>query len=213
MWRYYYHRVNIKLYESILILFFAYLLGILFVFTTTFSYTLHSNTLQQIIFISILGITAVSTLYFVKKEAIFNILAIEKIKLSRLILFTLPVFIYLPIDYFLTTKVGYSPRLENINILGICIIYLLLTPVIEELCFRGILQSGFMNTKLWPILSFLTISIIWSLDHVTGSNYESVSIILFGVILSFIRYYSKSIYPCITSHFIVNLFWVIRYVS
>lgn len=91
---------------------------------------------------------------------------------------------------------------SNINHQIIIILCMALIPAIgEELFFRGVLQK-ILSEKIDFHVAILVASILFSLFH-----FELVAFFyrfLFGVILGYLYYYTKNIFPSILLHFINN---------
>ena len=91
---------------------------------------------------------------------------------------------------------------SNINHQIIIILCMALIPAIgEELFFRGVLQK-ILSEKIDYHVAILVASLLFSLFH-----FELVAFFyrfLFGVILGYLYYYTKNIFPSILLHFINN---------
>ncbi|PIZ75737.1 hypothetical protein COY05_03295 [Candidatus Peregrinibacteria bacterium CG_4_10_14_0_2_um_filter_38_24] len=110
---------------------------------------------------------------------------------------------------------------SNFNIGIIAFVIVLIIPLIEEILFRGLLQSYLMETikaksseflqkykNLIVIISTATIYALLTVALFGGFN-KILPIFVFGLIASAITIKSKSLYPAIIFHILKNLSWII----
>lgn len=82
--------------------------------------------------------------------------------------------------------------------------FIILTPIIEEFIYRGILFSEINNNTSFP-LAIIASSIIWGLMHTS----QFIGVFIFGILLAFLYERTKSLLSCIIVHSIVNTIYVI----
>lgn len=76
-----------------------------------------------------------------------------------------------------------------------------ITPLVEEMFFRGILHQG-LEKRLGFIGGALFSSFIFALAHVDFTLY--IPIFLLGFIFAFLVHHTRSLWPAIAAHFLVN---------
>ena len=79
-------------------------------------------------------------------------------------------------------------------------------PVAEEFLFRGFLLSALAKSRLgfWPSAMFSTIA--WALLHFHQPWYALVSTIIFGLMVSFAIWRTGSLWTCIMTHCLYNVY-------
>ena len=101
--------------------------------------------------------------------------------------------------------IGYSGT--NFAELGIYITLFFLTPLMEELIYRGLLQHAFFKHSRFG-LDLLLPSILFALPHFSSLP-SLLDILVFatsGIIFASLTRYTKSIYPSYAVHVINNIF-------
>lgn len=84
---------------------------------------------------------------------------------------------------------------------------ILLSPFVEELLFRGVIQDG-LARRFGTVTGLLASSMLFGLCH--GAVLESTSAFLFGVAVGFLFARTRSLVPCFALHLANNLLaaWV-----
>jgi CAAX protease family protein len=79
-----------------------------------------------------------------------------------------------------------------------------LTPIGEEILFRGFLFRGWQQTPrdVWPVI--VATSLLWALIHVQYDWYVISQIFIFGLLLGWIRWASGSVILTILLHALIN---------
>jgi uncharacterized protein len=91
---------------------------------------------------------------------------------------------------------------SSIHMIIIMILGTLGAGIVEELTFRGLIQSSF-HRKYKPALAILLTSALFGLIHF--NVVQGISTFLIGLLLGIITYKSESIYPAIIAHISNNL--------
>jgi membrane protease YdiL (CAAX protease family) len=79
----------------------------------------------------------------------------------------------------------------------------LLGPLLEELLFRGYILKTWMQSKLGPLRAGVLVSLLWALIHLQYDAYDMFWVFLLGLLLSWSRLKTESIYPPLLLH----VFW------
>lgn len=82
----------------------------------------------------------------------------------------------------------------------------IITPLVEEMFFRGIIHRG-LEKRLGFIVGALLSSLIFALAHVDYTLY--IPIFILGFIFAFLTHHTRSLWPSVTAHFLVNSFAVL----
>ena len=79
-----------------------------------------------------------------------------------------------------------------------------LTPIGEEIMFRGFLFRGWLRAPrdAWPVI--IVISLLWALIHVQYDWYVIGQIFVFGLLLGWLRWASGSVILTILLHALIN---------
>lgn len=77
----------------------------------------------------------------------------------------------------------------------------IITPVVEEIFFRGIIHQGF-EKRLGFIGGALLSSLVFGLAHVDYTLYFPTFVL--GFIFAFLVHHTRSLWPAIAAHFLVN---------
>ena len=75
-------------------------------------------------------------------------------------------------------------------------------PIIEEICFRGIMLGGLLKTRCRPWLAILISALLFALLHGLGANF--VTALLFGILVGWLYWRTGSIIPGIIIHITNN---------
>jgi membrane protease YdiL (CAAX protease family) len=83
---------------------------------------------------------------------------------------------------------------------------LLTAPILEELVFRGFLQSA-LYRYFAPLSAVFLTSVVFALLHTaySGNLLAIVYVGSLGLLFSFVRYRSGSLYPCMVGHLFNNI--------
>ena len=111
-------------------------------------------------------------------------------------------------DFFLKL-IDYQPKAQNVEKLfsgdfSLTAAYLMLVysaPVWEEIVFRGILQESFQKV-LSPAVSIIICGLIFGLVHADMD--QLVPLVMLGWVFGWMYYRSKSVFPSILAHSLVN---------
>lgn len=71
-------------------------------------------------------------------------------------------------------------------------------PLIEEICFRGIVLDGLLKTRCRPWLAILISALLFALLHGLGANF--VTALLFGILVGWLYWRTGSIIPGLIIH-------------
>ncbi len=77
----------------------------------------------------------------------------------------------------------------------------LITPVVEEMFFRGIIHRG-LERRLGFVGGALLSSLVFALAHVSYTLY--IPIFILGFMFAFLAHHTRSLWPSIIAHFAVN---------
>lgn len=83
--------------------------------------------------------------------------------------------------------------------------FIVAAPLFEEFFFRGFLFVGIQNSKLGFSGAAIITSVLWASIHLQYDIYGITQIFLAGLLLSYARIRSGSLYPCIIMHSLMNL--------
>lgn len=92
-------------------------------------------------------------------------------------------------------EMGFITGLFSVVMIG------LFVPIAEETMFRGVLQTK-LTQKFGPFLSILLTSFIFAIYHVDLVSFAVIFIM--GLLLGWLRYYFKSVWPAILLHALRN---------
>jgi len=86
---------------------------------------------------------------------------------------------------------------------------ILIGPVGEEICFRGVLQQALKKSRLGQVGAIIVVSIFWTADHYGFSGGVGlIATFLFGCLLGYMREKSRSIAPSVMMHMLINSLWL-----
>ena len=71
-------------------------------------------------------------------------------------------------------------------------------PIIEEICFRGLVLGGLLKTRCRPWLAILISALLFALLHGLGANF--VTALLFGILAGWLYWHTGSIIPGLIIH-------------
>lgn len=77
----------------------------------------------------------------------------------------------------------------------------ILAPIAEEILYRGILLRGMLKMRWYPWIAIPMSALLFSIMH--GTTYQTIDIFPFGIIVGWLYWRTKSLYPGIFMH-IVN---------
>ena len=122
--------------------------------------------------------------------------------------------IYNRLGYFLSKLFCESSKELNfllINEINLVFSFILLSPIVEELLFRGIILNGLLNSSKNRIVSVIFTSILFSLIHIKGFGFcnvlNIVDTFIFSIIVSCFYVKTKNVYYAIIFHMVYNLTW------
>ena len=75
-------------------------------------------------------------------------------------------------------------------------------PIMEEICFRGLILDGLLKTRCRPWLTILISALLFALLHGLGANF--VTAMLFGILVGWLYWRTGSIIPGIIIHITNN---------
>ena len=75
-------------------------------------------------------------------------------------------------------------------------------PIMEEICFRGLILDGLLKTRCRPWLAILISALLFALLHGLGANF--VTAMLFGILVGWLYWRTDSIIPGIIIHITNN---------
>lgn len=75
-------------------------------------------------------------------------------------------------------------------------------PIMEEICFRGLILDGLLKTQCRPWLAILISALLFALLHGLGANF--VTAMLFGILVGWLYWRTGSIIPGIIIHITNN---------
>jgi len=81
-----------------------------------------------------------------------------------------------------------------------------ITPVVEEIFFRGIIHQG-LEKRMGFLAGALLSSFIFALVHIDFTLY--IPIFILGFLFAFLIHHTRSIWPCVAAHCLVNSLAVI----
>jgi membrane protease YdiL (CAAX protease family) len=93
------------------------------------------------------------------------------------------------------------------------IVFVLLAPVSEEVCFRGVFQQAMLRSGLNGALAISLTSAVWAFDHFGSGVLGVVSTFIFGCLLGVVREKSGSIFPPILMHGCINFMWILVWIA
>jgi len=206
----------LKKYLKLSVLFVSFhLLGFLFYFsfisTNLFFEEKGNETMSK--FIILLFELCLITIFLFKSDLLKKGISFSKtpmlIDISRMFL-VLIIYIFFVVTntifFYYKHNVVSSPIFFSLGIINT----LILAPIIEETIYRGIMINYLLPTnqnKKWHIiLSFVFISLLFSLMHNNFEYYHFTHLLLFSLIISTFYYYQRNIYTVILFHSLFNLF-------
>lgn len=83
-------------------------------------------------------------------------------------------------------------------------------PLFEEILFRGFLFEGLCHSPVGFITSAIITSALWASIHLQYGLYEIVIIFLVGLLLSYAKLKTGSLYTPIAMHSLMNLFAIVE---
>ena len=187
--------------QSLILFFVPFLFCAPFVFIKKlnwFSETIFSITLFGIYFLILI------IFYYFKnnKSIYFNYKINKTLILFISIIITFQIGIHIPLNLYLNSF--FNPEISNKNELLILspLIALIITAIIEEFIFRGIILKGYLM-KFKAKKAIIISSIFFSLIHFNFSQIPGALIL--GITTGYIYYYTRSVGMTIILHIIYNI--------
>ena len=78
----------------------------------------------------------------------------------------------------------------------------ILAPIAEEILYRGILLRGMLKMRWYPWIAIPMSALLFSIMH--GTTLQTINILPFGIILGWLYWRTKSLYPGIFMHIVNN---------
>jgi len=78
-------------------------------------------------------------------------------------------------------------------------------PMYEELLFRGFVFKGLLESKAGAIGAVMITGLVWAVLHLQYDIAQVVWIFVFGVVLGLARLNTRSIFPSVIMHSVMNL--------
>lgn len=78
-------------------------------------------------------------------------------------------------------------------------------PITEEVFFRGFFLEGFRRSRMGNTGAVVVTALMWASLHLQYDLYDIGSILLFGLLLGAVRLKSRSLWPCLAMHSLLNL--------
>ncbi|HEY3297147.1 MAG TPA: CPBP family intramembrane glutamic endopeptidase [Armatimonadota bacterium] len=85
------------------------------------------------------------------------------------------------------------------------ILLIVTAPITEEIVFRGFLLEGFRRSRMGNIGAVVVTAIMWGSLHLQYDIYNVGIIVATGLLLGAVRLKSRSLWPCIAMHSLMNL--------
>lgn len=161
------------------------------------------------------GVIVVALLFFLMKKTIICYCKFKKIgfkSIVNIIIFTIGISVFM--NLFSTLLILIFPNYKEVSniFLGLhnsilqLFIIIVLTPIFEEMLFRGIIL-GYLRKNHNIIFSVIVQSLIFAL--VQGHILRDVYVFISGIILGFLYYFIDSLYGCIIFHSFFNLLGIL----
>lgn len=166
-----------------------------------------------VIVISILDAFIVLFYWNISRYSIFSLLHINRQTISYIFM---GILVLVPLIFINVVYHGALIRFFGVNAqelkdpfitagygFGLIVVFECLMPAVwEEIAFRGLIQ-GKLNEVIRPTEAIFLTAILFAIIHVDVFSW--FYLFLFGVVLGFMRLRSKSLWPCVVSHFLHNL--------
>ncbi len=85
--------------------------------------------------------------------------------------------------------------------IAVCVV----APFYEEIWIRGFMYKGFINSGLGIVGTFVVTSMFWAVQHIQYQLFGIAIIFAFGILLAYVRFRSKSIWPPVVMHAVNNI--------
>lgn len=156
------------------------------------------------------GVIVVALLFFLMKKTIICYCKFKKISFKSviyIIIFTVGIAIFM--NLFAKLLVLIFPNYKEISNMFLggrasllqLLIIIVLTPILEEMLFRGFIL-GYLRKNHNIIFSVIVQSLIFAL--VQGNILRNIYVFISGIILGFLYYFTNSLYGCIIFHSLFN---------
>ena len=98
----------------------------------------------------------------------------------------------------------YTSASEGGWLLALWLAIVVVTPIGEEILFRGFLFRGWLRTPrdVWPVI--VATSLLWAIIHLQYDLYVIVQIFMFGLLLGWIRWATGSTVLAMLLHALIN---------
>lgn len=116
---------------------------------------------------------------------------------------------YLPIDTEQRQQLGFDTTIAGPELMLVFMSLVILPPLVEEILFRGFLFTGLKNKLKLP-LAMLVTSLVFAAAHLQWGNdapllwSAAIDTFVLSMVLVYVRWRSKSLWPSIGIHFIKN---------
>lgn len=157
----------------------------------------------------VFGQLAVASLLIVRKrQPILSCLSLEDVSARKTFLWILITVIWFfaltwSFYQFQFPYSGYIAKVVSLNSDLHLVSLILLTPVIEEVLFRGFLYKCF--EEKYPIVGIFVVSLLWASVQNQFNIYEFIALYLSGLIFNLARYKTGSTIPAIFMHMTFNI--------
>jgi len=146
------------------------------------------------------------TIVVFKNSTIKKLLNRQRIVRNTVLLSVPSLFFIIAIEYMFKkyANIEFNP-LQNIDPLQAAPILLIITPIVEEIIFRGLILTG-LEKHIGAILAVLLSSIFFTVAHVQALHPQLLPVVFIeSIILSYPVIRWKSLAPCIITHALINL--------
>lgn len=116
---------------------------------------------------------------------------------------------YLPVDTDQRQDLGFSANVAGPELIFVFLSLVVLPPIVEEILVRGFLFTGLKNKLKLPLAMVVT-SIVFAAAHLQWGNdapllwTAAIDTFVLSMVLVYVRWRSKSLWPGIGIHFIKN---------
>lgn len=80
----------------------------------------------------------------------------------------------------------------------------IMAPIAEEITFRGVLMRGLLRMRWHPWIAIVVSALVFALCH--GTELQMFGTTIFGIIVGWLYWRTKSLLPCIIVHIVNNSF-------
>jgi membrane protease YdiL (CAAX protease family) len=104
----------------------------------------------------------------------------------------------------ITSPIGIRAGIASASIGFRLVSVAVMTPLEEEFLVRGYLLPALLRSSIGPLAAAVITSFLWSASHVGAPWYSLISAFVAGLLLSYARLSSDSLWPCIVTHGLYN---------